>query len=70
MKKVVADTSALISIALSGKLDKFAEAIDLVVPKAVKLELTEIHVFAYPRSDIRGDFNQSKAPLVGHAKRI
>lgn len=42
MKKAVADTSALISIALSGKLPEVVENIGLFVPKAVKLEIAEM----------------------------
>src|SRR3989344_8155051 len=50
MKKAVADTSALISIALSGQLDEVVENINLFIPKAVKLELTEMNEF----EDIEG----------------
>lgn len=42
MKKAVADTSALISIALSEQLGLASESIKLVVPPAVKIEIIEM----------------------------
>ncbi|MEK6970236.1 MAG: hypothetical protein AABW68_00915 [archaeon] len=42
MKRVVADTSALISLAYSGYLDKACETIEINIPAPVKIELDEI----------------------------
>ncbi len=50
MKKVVADTSALISISLSGQLGTVIENTQLLVPKVVTLEIREMLEF----KDIEG----------------
>lgn len=46
MKQAVADTSALISLALSGQLKKITETIELLIPAQVKKELDEIAAFS------------------------
>ncbi|MFH0970317.1 MAG: hypothetical protein V1776_02545 [Candidatus Diapherotrites archaeon] len=42
MKKAVADTSAIISLAYSGYLEKICETIEIHIPPIVKVELDEI----------------------------
>lgn len=51
MKRAVADTSALVSLAFSGQLRKTTETIRLLAPNQVKKELGEIARFADEKAE-------------------
>lgn len=64
MKKAVVDTSALISLALSNKLELVSDSIAPFIPQAVKQELEEISKF----DDMEG--KAAKALTLARRRKI
>ncbi len=64
--KIVADTSALISLAIADLIKKSLEIVEIYIPKEVVLELTELSKY----KDIEGSAARAVLELVGNKKII